>query len=524
MNKLLKLLYVNLLGLFDINKILTARKDGVKSNLEKRTIILGIATLVFGYIIYSILIKTNLGDSFNYLIFGYILSTLCCVVMDISLIEPIVFKNSDNDVLFSYPLTKNQIVFSKLFTIYLKNIFMVLVIMTASIFAFIKFANVNETLLLLYYVCSLFIPFIPIIIITFFSYINDYCKVKVNRFIFYLVKYVLLIIILGFIIFIIKDKNFDNLGMMINYLIKGINLVYPLGYLFIQTIINESVLLFLLYIILNVLFILLYNSLMSNNILKICSLLQGVNKNHHFKYKKNIRLSKVWGMVRKELINLFNNKIYLFNSFTSNIVMFILVVIGINMIDIEKLKTIEYFNVYFNNYGPALLGCINTLNIMTISSISLEKENIQVLRTMPIGMFKIFFAKWLVNVLLSGVFILIEATLLTIYFKIKGVALLLWFLLPLLILMFMSLTGLVLDYTFVSKKEPSDSVIIRQRIIVFVPTVLSIVIGAFPVFLNMGIKRNFFSGAYLLLILILMGFEIVYLLINREKLLKNLFN
>ena len=48
------------------------------------------------------------------------------------------------------------------------------------------------------------------------------------------------------------------------------------------------------------------------------------------------------------------------------------------MIDISNVKEIEYFSVYFNSYGPAILGMLNTLNIMTISSISLEKDNMQI--------------------------------------------------------------------------------------------------------------------------------------------------
>jgi ABC-2 type transport system permease protein len=449
---------------------------------------------------------------------------LFCVVIDISLIEPVVFKNNDNDVLFSYPLTKNQIVFSKLFNVYLKNIFIVLVIMTSSLFAFMKFSSVNEVLVLLYYVCSLFIPFVPIVIITFVSYLNDYFKIKWNKVLFFISKYLLFALIIGTIILIVKEKNFSSMGLAIDYLIKGINLIYPMGYIFVQTIMNESVFLFLLYIFLNILFISLYNSVMSNNILKICSLLQGVNKNHHFEYKKSIKLNKTLGIIRKEIINLFNNKIYLFSSFGTNVVMLLLIVIGINMINIDNLKSIEYFNVYFNNFGPALLGCINTLNVMTISSISLEKENMQMFRTMPVSMSKILFSKWLVNILLSSGFVIVEAILFVIHSKINGIAMLLWFLLPLFILMFMTLTGLVLDYTFVSKKETSDNVIVRQRIIVFVPTVLSLVIGLFPVLINAGIKRNYFSGAYLLLMLIFILAEIVYLIINREKLLKRLFN
>ena len=40
MSKLFRLIYVNLLSLFDINKIIIARKERVKTSLETRTTIL----------------------------------------------------------------------------------------------------------------------------------------------------------------------------------------------------------------------------------------------------------------------------------------------------------------------------------------------------------------------------------------------------------------------------------------------------------------------------------------------------
>ena len=524
MNKLLKLLYVNILGLFDINKIAVARREGVKSNLEKRSIVTGIATLLCGYIVYSVLSKLSLNNAFDYLNIGFIISTFFCFIINISLIEPIVFKNNDNDVLFSYPITKNQIVFSKLFSVYLKNIFVVLVIMLATFFAFIKFGSANETLVLLYLVCSLFIPFVPIILITFLAYVNDYFKVKMRKGIFFITKYGLLMIILGLLVFLLRKSNIVNVVDGVNFFIKWINTIYPLGYIFMETLSKESILFFLMYIILNVLFIYLYNSVMSNNILKICSMLQGVNKNHQFNYKKSSNMHTTWSMIRKEIHNLLNNKLYLFSSFGTSVLMLITIIIGISMVNVDTLRSIEYFEVYFNNFGPALLGTINTLNIMTISAISLEKDNMQMLRTMPISMFKILFSKWLVNVLISSVFVLIEAITIILVFKLQGVAIALWVILPLVIVMFMALTGLVLDYTFVSKKEPSDNVIIKQRIIVFIPTVVSLVIGLLPLFLNMGIKKNYFSAAYVVFILVLIVMEVLYLNINKKKLLENLFN
>ncbi|MBQ4031146.1 MAG: hypothetical protein II625_05275 [Bacilli bacterium] len=524
MNKLLKLLYVNILGLFDFNKIAVARKEGVKSNLEKRGIVTGIATLICGYIIYSFLSKLELNSSFEYLNLGFIISTLFCFIINVSLIEPIVFKNNDNDMLFSYPITKNQIVFSKLFSVYLKNIFVVLVIMISTFFAFIKFGSVNETLVLLYFVCTLFIPFVPIVLVTFLAYVNDYFKVKMNKGLFFILKYGLYIVVMGLIVLLVKGSNIINVNDGVKYVMKGLNTIYPLGYIFMETLSKESIIFFLLYVILNVLFIYLYNSVMSNNIMKICSMLQGVNKNHVFNYKKSKNLHTTWGMIRKEFHNLFNNRIYLFSSFSTNVLVFILMIIGINMINVDNIKGIEYFEVYFNNYGPALLGTLNTLTVMTISSISLEKENMQMLRTMPISMFKVLFSKWLINVLISSIFVIIEAIMVIVSFKIHGVALVLWLILPIIVLMFMSLTGLVLDYTFVSKKEPSDNVIVKQRIIVFIPTVVSLVIGLLPLFLNMGIKKGYFSAAYLVFILLLIGFEVLYLIINRKKMLENLFN
>ena len=70
--------------------------------------------------------------------------------------------------------------------------------------------------------------------------------------------------------------------------------------------------------------------------------------------------------------------------------------------------------------------------------------------------------------------------------------------------MFMSLTGLVLDYTFISKNEPSDSVIVKQRILVFIPTIISLFIGLFPILINISSKKYYVSGADALLLGILM--------------------
>ncbi len=523
MNKFFKLLFINLLDMFNANKIAVARKEGVRSNLEIRTIIIAIFTIIGGYIVYSFMSGTTFNNNYYCLGLGFLFSTIYCFLTDISLIEPVIFNSSDNDVLFSYPITKNQIVFSKLCSVYLKNIFVVIIIMLACMLAFAKHAAVNETLVLLYTVCTFFIPFVPIIVCTIIAYINAYLKVKINKFLANVIRIVFFVLLGLGIILLIGKNSLSGTGIY-EVIVERLNIAYPFGYLFLDIIQNQNIIFFFLFVFLNVLFIYLYNNIMSDNIMKICSMLQGVNKNHSFNYKKTSNAHPVGGMLKKEYINLFSNKTYLISSFGITVVVFALIIIGLNVIDISVLDKIENFRVYFNNYGPAILGAVNALSLMTISIMSLEKDHFQMLRTMPVSMTKIIFAKWLSNVLLSSVFVIIEAILFIIKFKITKISILLWIIVPLMVVMFMCMTGLLLDYVFISKREKSDNVIIRQRIIVMVLPIISLTVGLLPVFLNIQIKYNYFSAAYLVLLLVLLVAEVLFMVFNKKKLISNLFN
>ncbi len=527
MNSFFKLLYINLLSLFDINKIKVAREDGVKSNLEKKTIISVIVALFYGYLLYKLLMISNITNKINILTLGFALSSIFGLVMDITLIEPIIFKNEDNEMLFALPLSKYQIVFSKLFNIYLRNLMFVAIIMFSSMMGYINYGySISDDLLLMYIMSSLFIPFIPIVIATIISYINSFLKVKlINKKIFYYIgKY--LVIGLGClgIYLIFKDANVSNLNEFIQVFLKKVNVIYPMNFFFYIMIRDENVFFFLLLILIPIFIIYAYSFLLSNNYLKICSMLKGIKKKVLFKYKKTLNLHKVLGMVRKEVINLISNKFYLVSSYLMVAIVTVGLFIVLKIANLEQIIRIENFDIYLKLYCPTILAMFVTFNVMSISQMSLEKDNIQILRTMPIGMSEILFSKWLTNVLISSIFIILNTF--TIYFNLsKDISLFIFNLIvPLSALMFTSLTSLVLDYRFICKNETNDNVIIKQRLITLIPTFISLVIGIAPFFLPAYKQYKFALGSYILLFMILMMIEIVYLIINRKKLVKGLFN
>lgn len=523
MNKLFKLIYVNLLSLFDINKIVIAREDGVKSNLEKKLIITGLMAIVYGYFIYMFLKMLNVDNKYYLLSFGFIVSTFVCLISNILVIESTIFKSEDNDLLFTLPVNRYHILFSKLFTIYLKNLFTIFIVMGSSFLVFYELVKVTETMVLMYILTSLIIPLIPMIIATLIAYLSDYYKIKYNNsFKYKILKCLVLIIIFGIFILLFKNIRVNNLNILIQDVMSRINCIYPINYLFYIVMKNGNIIVFISLMLVPIIFMYLYMMFINNNYSKICSLLRGVKKKEIFKYKRSLNLHKVFGIVKKEFINLFSNKLYLSSSYSILLFFTILLVIFLNVFNFKEIIIIEEIKYYMDMFIPTILGMIASLGCSTIVSMSLEKDNMQILRTMPIGMGKIILGKWLTNIIVGSIFILVNGIILSIYVEFDIWMLFFTFLFPLIALMFVSFTGIVLDYRFIEKNNSDDNVIIRQRILNMIPTCISLIIGFSPLFVDFVHDYRLLLGSYMLIMFIGFLIEIIYLIINKNKLLKSL--
>lgn len=525
MNKLIKLIWVNLLGLFDINKIKIARLDGVKSNLEKKSVITGIIAVVYGYLIYRLFIFLNISNKILILELGFIISTILCLVVNMTMVESLIFKNQDNEMLFSYPVTRYQILFSKLFVVYLRNLVFTSIVMIACILSYGHFVKeISETFILMYILGTLVIPFIPIVIATIVSYINDYYKLKSgNDISFKLFKFGLLLIFIGIISLLFKDIRTDDLNRLLGDVVDKFYYIYPLVYLFANSLVKESIIWFIGLIFIPILVIYIYQLFISNNYLRICSLLKGIKKNSSFKYKKTLNMKKVFGVIRKELLCLFNNKLYLRNSYGSMVVFSIILFIALAVFDVSTFSDFKYYDIYLNLYIPTILCLFVTISGSTISSMSLEKNNIQMIGTMPISIEKLLLSKWLVNVFIGSIFVIINGSIVWYFLDLNKWGIIFSYLVPFVALLFVSYTSLILDYRFVEKNDLDDNNIIKQRVISIIPTFLAIVISVGPFFIPVNKQYKLVLGSYVLAMILFILIERIYLLINRNKLRRNLF-
>lgn len=526
MNKLFKLIYVNLLSLFDINKIIIARSEGVKSNLEKRTIIMGIIAIVYAVIIFKLFSIMNLEDKYLILSVGYFISTIFCFMMNLFTIEPLILKSEDNDILFSYPLSRHQILFSKLFNVYLKNMFIVVIIMISS---FISFYNqvgvVSDTQAIMGILSTLVIPFIPMVLATLISYVNDYFKLKSNNnYKYKLCKWVIILLVIIGLLLYFKDVKISGLNQGISAIHSKMLYLYPLINLFYNAIKLESLIHFIALIFIPIIIIYLYTLVVTNNYLRICSMLKGVKKKEKFEYKKIKNYGSLGGLIKKEFIYLFNNKGYLVSSFIMPFVGSIMLFIILNFVDIDSIREIENMDFYFNLYVPCILALLASLGCSTIAAMSLEKNNMQILRTLPIGMSKILFSKWVVNVIIDLLFVVINGSITWYYMNLKIIDAIFVYVIPLLAVMFISLTGLILDYRFIEKNETNDNFIIKQRLVTVIPPFISVMLGVIVLIFPSFVRYKILLGCYMLVLVIFMIIEIIYLLVQNKKLIRGLFN
>ncbi len=525
MNRLVKVIFLNLLNLFDINRILIAKKDGVKSGFESKTIVTVLAGLMYGYLLYRLFLLLNLSNHLMVLNISFLLSTILCFFSSLFTISSTVLKCDDNELLFSMPLTVNQVLFSKLFQVYLTNLIYSIVVMFIGILVYSSgVETISDTFVLMYILSTFIIPFIPIVLVTIISYIDLICKLKFRKLEYNVGKYLIIACVLLFVYLVFRNTMSGNINTIVEHIYHKLIYFYPLVLVFEKTFKSENIFFFISLLAVPSLIMYIFNMLLSNQYLSICSRLKGVGKREKFVYKKTHSLKRRGGLFRKELLYLFGNKTYLKSTVGPNLLLSTILIVVLVLMDPSKIMgTGEQLKI-MNARVPSFIAMMCCFSVTTISSLSLEKRNLELIRSFPIRNSQLLFYKWLLGFALGSLFGIINATTAWIFLKLStGVAIsCYWY--SIASIMFVSFTGLFLDYVFVNKNNLSDNEILKGRFLTIVPPLISIVIGIVPIFTMLTAVYYRTLLSYVLIMLIISVLEIGYMFIHKNKLEENLYS
>lgn len=426
--------------------------------------------------------------------------------------QGILFDAKDNDLLFSLPIKKSQILFIRIFKLLLFQFIYNLMFLLPAFVIYIYFEHPKISFYFISLLMSILIPIIPTVISSVLGYI---IKLTSSKFKSKKIVQTLLstIVFLGIFYFSMNMENFiediASKATSINNLLTSI--YYPLG-LYINLITNFKILDLIKLIIIHILPFILFIFIGSKFYFKIISSSKVNTITRKVNHKKELIVKRkpIVSLVKKELKRYFSSPVYMFNT---SFGLLLSVIVSIFLV----LKGQSIFDSFLASYGissdislPILfyffILFVGSMTSISSSSISLEGRTINITKSLPIKEEKILNSKILTCFVIELPFILFSDILFFIKFKpgIFYIALIL--LLSLLIIFLSSCIGLIANLKYPKMNATNDTEVVKQS--------MSSMIS---VFVGMGILIGsiliiFFLSKYLMLDVLLV-FHIVFMMV-----------
>lgn len=515
MIKLIKLIYINILNVLDLNKIIVARKNGVKSGSEVKSSFLIAIFIICAYFVYLIqkrlLIVLNVKS--DLLIVNFVLSFIISFIIALKTMGENLFKEEDNDFLLSLPLTIKEYLISKIFKVYIKVFVYEFIINVIGLLVLGSKIAITEYLVLVMLIFSLFIPLIPVVLSSVISYwVLIFKKNKsIYKNVYWLLP--LLLIFLG-IVYIFNNMNYID----VVFILKRI---FLLPFLYEIAVVNNNVLGLLIYIAITIVLFRVVLDWLSKKYMAISLKIKVIPDNGNFVFKRRKCFNR-FGLVRKDFLLINNCKLYKNSTFIYNVLFSI--VFFIILFVLKKYSFLEQINssYYFKLFLPVVIAFGSSLGISTIYCISFEKKNIQMLLSMPISFKKILFDKELVDIISGSLFIIINMIITRLFIVMNMKIVLLTLCLSLGYLLVNSLFSLILDCLFVSPANLTDSYIFKERFLTIVPLLVGLGLFLLPLVFPIYKSYVVILLTILLIIIIVILAELLFILFFYKKLLKKI--
>ena len=396
------------------------------------------------------------------------LASLFSFCMTFFLAKNILFQNKDNDLLLTLPLKKELIISTRLTYLYLYNLVLTLLCLIPGLYIYITNIGISLNLVIISVILVFFTPIIPTLLASVFGYLIAFLTNKFSKS--NLFEYIFNLLFIGMYFLVLFNNNSFLVNIILNKNIKYI--LFPL-YLINKSLINP--LYIVIYIIFNLLILYLFIKLFKNIYFK---LIINVNKvitknNYNINSNKNSYNNKNKSLLKKEIRNYFSSFVYVFNTLIGP---FLLILFTIYLIFDNKIITSIGKDIDIRIYIYLIITFVICLTNITCCSISMEKQNFYMLKTLPLSEKEILNSKLKLNILLvlpSVIFFLIVIYLKG-YIKFYDAYLLLFY--SCFLNLFVSMYGLIVNLKFPMFDALNDQIIVKRSTSVLIGTIVLTII------------------------------------------------
>ena len=396
------------------------------------------------------------------------LASLFSFCMTFFLAKNILFQNKDNDVLLTLPLKKELIISTRLTYLYLYNLVLTLLCLIPGLYIYITNIGISLNLVIISVILVFFTPIIPTLLASVFGYLIAFLTNKFSKS--NLFEYIFNLLFIGMYFLVLFNNNSFLVNIILNKNIKYI--LFPL-YLINKSLINP--LYIVIYIIFNLLILYLFIKLFKNIYFK---LIINVNKvitknNYNINSKKNSYNNKNKSLLKKEIRNYFSSFVYVFNTLIGP---FLLILFTIYLIFDNKIITSIGKDIDIRIYIYLIITFVICLTNITCCSISMEKQNFYMLKTLPLSEKEILNSKLKLNILLvlPSVIFFLMVIYLKGYIKFYDAYLLLFY--SCFLNLFVSMYGLIVNLKFPMFDALNDQIIVKRSTSVLIGTIVLTII------------------------------------------------
>lgn len=416
--------------------------------------------------VFEMLKSLNLTSSFLSVV--TLLSGLFGFCMTFFMAKNILFQNKDNDLLLTLPLKKELIISTRLTYLYLYNLVIGLLCLIPGLYIYISNIGISLNLIVLSVILIIFSPIIPTLLASVFGYIISFLTNKFSKS--NLFEYVFNLLFVGIYFFILFGNNDFLVKLVLNKNIKYI--LFPL-YLINKSLVNP--LYIVIYVIFNLLILYLFIKLFKDIYFKLIINVNRVITKNNYKIDKNKNTynKKSTALLKKEIKNYFSSFVYVFNTLIGP---FLLILFTIYLIFDNKIITSIGKDIDIRIYIYLIITFVICLTNITCCSISMEKQNFYMLKTLPLSEKEILNSKLKLNILLvlPSVIFFLMVIYLKGYIKFYDAYLLLFY--SCFLNLFVSMYGLIVNLKFPMFDALNDQIIVKRSTSVLIGTIVLTII------------------------------------------------
>lgn len=443
------------------------------------------------------LLKSDMGWSF-YVIVGLIY-ILIGLVGSIFSSKSFMFDSKDNELLLSMPLTPRAILACRVAVLFMMNFMFSLIVSIPCLYVCSKYREINAVFLIRYFIAWLLLVFLSVTLTCVFGLIIGYLSSKVRR------KYIATTIITLLILagMYVLGTNFSKYGSWImknaENIGETVKKVIPPIYYFGQVCFYGKMSMILFQALWCIIPFLLTFFALSAVYFKILTTNKGV-KTHKYKDKHLFALPAVLTLTKKELKRIFTITVYLINS-SLGIFMHIIIIITILTNPLGVLNLILSIDAVRSALPVVIVYmlCFSVAtNCTTSCSISIEGENIWILKSLPISAGKVMISKILANMIVScPTLIALQITVCN-SFTLKRNEIIYIIAIPILAQMLTAMIGLFCNLLLPKMHWTNPNEPVKQSAAVLINMVVSVLITAGPALLYfLVLKGKMDAGLFL---------------------------